>query len=51
MRHSYVLPLGVLAVILAFCMWNARSMTGCTDRWSNLTGSSICENCKKRKCE
>ncbi|WP_308856959.1 DUF4363 family protein [uncultured Oscillibacter sp.] len=35
MRHSYVLPLGVLAVILAFCMWNARSMTGCTDRWSN----------------
>ena len=34
MRHSYVLPLGVLAVILAFCMWNARSMTGCTDRWS-----------------
>lgn len=34
MRHSYVLPLGVLTVILAFCMWNARSMTGCTDRWS-----------------
>ena len=34
MRRSYVLPLGVLAVILAFCMWNARSMTGCTDRWS-----------------
>ena len=33
MKRSYLLPLSVLAVLLAFCMWNAHSMTSRTQRW------------------
>ena len=34
MKHgSWLMPPALLAVILAFCLWNSAAMTGHTDRW------------------
>ena len=32
-RCSRLMPPALLAVILAFCLWNSAAMTGHTDRW------------------
>ena len=32
-RCSWLMPPALLAVILAFCLWNSAAMTGRTDRW------------------
>ena len=32
-RCSLLMPPALLAVILAFCLWNSAAMTGRTDRW------------------
>ena len=32
-RCSWLMPPALLAVILAFCLWNSAAMTGHTDRW------------------
>nr|WP_326186101.1 DUF4363 family protein [uncultured Oscillibacter sp.] len=33
MKKGYLLPIAVLAAILAFALWNSRAMTVNTDRW------------------
>lgn len=33
MKKGLLLPAGLLAVILAFCLWNSAAMTACTARW------------------
>lgn len=33
MKKGCLLPIAVLAVILAFAVWNSRTMTADTDRW------------------
>ena len=32
-RCPWLMPPALLAVILAFCLWNSAAMTGRTDRW------------------
>ena len=33
MKRDMLPPLAVLAVILAFALWNSAAITGCTQRW------------------
>lgn len=33
MKKAFLPPIAVLAVILAFSLWNSRAMTVSTDRW------------------
>lgn len=33
MKKGYLLPIAVLAAILAFAIWNSRAVTADTDRW------------------
>lgn len=33
MRKGILPPLGVLAAVLAFCLWNSAAMSGCSLRW------------------
>ena len=33
MKRDMLPPLAVLAVILAFALWNSAAITGCTKRW------------------
>ncbi len=33
MKKGLLIPAGLLAAILAFCLWNSAAMTACTARW------------------
>ena len=33
MKRDMLPPLAVLAIILAFALWNSAAITGCTQRW------------------